>query len=58
MDKEKYISPEMEIIRFECEDMVVTSLCTENETPIVGQAANSRGMFFDESDGMWHTYDE
>ena len=57
MDKEKYISPEMEIIRFECEDMVVTSLCTENEAPI-RNSKNSNGMFLSESDGMWHTDDE
>jgi len=39
MDKKKYISPEMEIIEFDSQDVIVTSnLTTENdETPLIGQ---------------------
>lgn len=34
--KEKYISPEIEIVEFECEDVITTSSITpeENELPI------------------------
>ena len=39
MDKEKYNSPEMAIIEFDSQDVIVTSnLPTENdETPLIGQ---------------------
>ena len=35
--KETYISPELEIVEFECEDVITTSgiLPDDNETPIV-----------------------
>ncbi len=38
MDKKKYNSPEMEIIEFDSQDVIVTStLTTENdETPLIG----------------------
>ncbi len=38
MDKEKYITPEMEIIEFDSQDVIVTStLSSENdETPRIG----------------------
>ena len=34
--KEKYISPEIEIVEFECEDVITTSSITpeENELPM------------------------
>ena len=37
MDKEKYITPEMEIIEFDSQDVIVTStLPNENdETPVI-----------------------
>ena len=31
MEKEKFISPEMEIIKFDTEDVIVTSDCPVNE---------------------------
>lgn len=35
--KETYISPELEIVEFECEDVIITSgiIPDDNETPIV-----------------------
>ena len=35
--KETYISPELEIVEFECEDVITTSgiIPDDNETPIV-----------------------
>ena len=35
--KEKYISPEIEIFEFDCEDVITTSgiIPDDNETPIV-----------------------
>ena len=35
--KEKYISPESEIVEFDCEDVITTSgiIPDDNETPIV-----------------------
>lgn len=35
--KEKYISPEIEIVEFDCEDVITTSgiIPDDNETPIV-----------------------
>ena len=35
--KEEYISPEIEIVEFECEDVITTSgiISDENELPIV-----------------------
>ena len=37
MNKERYIAPEMEIIEFECEDVIVTSdqLTNVNQPPVV-----------------------
>lgn len=35
--KETYISPEMEIVEFECEDVITTSVITtdDNELPVI-----------------------
>ena len=35
--KEKYISPEIKVVEFECEDVITTSsiISDENELPIV-----------------------
>lgn len=35
--KEKYITPEIEIVEFDCEDVITTSgiIPDDNETPIV-----------------------
>ena len=35
MDKEKYITPEMEIVVFEAEDVITTSL-EDDETRLIG----------------------
>ena len=52
MNKEKYISPEMEIIEFECDDVIISSGPTiggsGNQMPVVGN-----GMTYDPSTGMW-----
>ncbi len=36
MDKEKYIAPDMEIVEFEAEDVITTSL-EDDETKIIKQ---------------------
>ena len=33
--KDKYITPEMDIIEFESEDVITTSLCSNNELPFM-----------------------
>ena len=35
MDKEKYITPDMEIVTFEAEDIITTSL-EDDETGLIG----------------------
>lgn len=35
MDKETYITPEMEIVEFEAEDVITTSGFETDETPII-----------------------
>ena len=35
MDKKKYITPEMEIVEFEAEDVITTSVFETDETPII-----------------------
>ncbi|MBP1535365.1 MAG: hypothetical protein IK999_14765 [Ruminococcus sp.] len=52
MKKEKYISPEMEIIEFECDDVIISSGPiiggNGNQTPVVGY-----GMTYDPTTGLW-----
>ena len=50
MNKEKYISPEMEIIEFEYEDVIITS-GEKGEVPI----ALTGGIYQDPITGEWHT---
>ncbi len=47
MIKEKYVTPELEIIEFKSDDVIITS----NEGPI------TRGMSYDPNAKMW-SYDE
>ena len=52
MEKEKYISPEMEIIRFEYEDVITASNPDETPQKPLG------GIYYDSNQKMWFSNDE
>lgn len=50
--KEKYVMPEMEVVEFEAEDMIVASLPGDNDTPSVDFSLNGASYTVDSSSGF------